>query len=96
MFGRAISQEELDVIAATLGKQCFAEDRQMDPDNAIQYLQQNTKQYGSIATLSNEKSKDLTDLGLLFADIKEDYTESLPKYKKAVKLFELYRMLDDS
>ena len=45
--------------------------------------------------LSNEKSKDLTDLAGLFKTIQEGY-ESNPKYKKAVKLFELYRMLDDA
>lgn len=95
VFGRAITQAELDEIGATLGKQCFVADTPMNPDNAIKYLQDNTKQFGSIATLSNEKSKDLTDLSLLFTTIQSDYT-ALPKYKKAVKLFELYRMLDDA
>lgn len=67
----------------------------MSPDSAISYLQENTKQFGSIATLSNEKSKDLTDLSLLFATVKAGYP-ALPKYKQSVKLFELYRMLDDA
>lgn len=96
VFGRAISQVELDEIASVLGKQCFVTtDTPMNPDNALKYLQENTKQFGSIATLSNEKSKDLTDLSLLFANVQKEYT-ALPRYKKAVKLFELYRMLDDA
>jgi len=95
VFGRAIAQTELDEIAAILGKQCFVSDKPMSPESAIQYLQENTKQFGSIATLSNEKSKDLTDMSLLFTNIQEDYA-TLPRYKQAVKLFELYRMLDDA
>ena len=95
VFGRAVAQSELDEIGNVLGKQCFVSDRPMNPDNALQYLQENTKQFGSIATLSNEKSKDLTDLSLLFTSIKEEYP-GYPKYKQAVKLFELYRMLDDA
>ncbi len=86
---------ELDEISTALGKQCFVKEKPMNPDNAIQYLQDNTKQFGSIATFSNEKSKDLTDLSVLFKSIKDEYMK-LPKYKKAVRLFELYRMLDDA
>ena len=95
VFGRAITQSELDEIGIVLGKECFISDRPMNPENALQYLQENTKQFGSIATLSNEKSKDLTDLSLLFTSVKEEYA-SYPKYRQAVKLFELYRMLDDA
>lgn len=95
VFGRAITQEELDEIGIALGNQCFVTDTSMNPDNALKYLQENTKQFGSIATLSNEKSKDLTDLSLIFMAVQKDY-QALPRYKKAVKLFELYRMLDDA
>lgn len=95
VFGRAITQQELDEIANVLGKDCFAEDMAMSPDNALVYLQENTKQFGSIATLSNEKSKDLTDLALIFTTMQKEYS-SYPKYTKTTKLFELYRMLDDA
>lgn len=67
----------------------------MTPQSAIQYLQENTKQFGSIARLSNEKSRDLTELSVLFANVAREYP-TLPKYQQAVKLFELYRMLDDA
>lgn len=95
VFGRAISEKELGEIALAIGKKCFVADKAMSPDSAIQYLQENTKQFGDIARLSNEKSKDLADLSLLFTQIKVGY-DKLPRYKKAVKLFELYRMLDDT
>lgn len=62
VFGRAISQPELDEISIAIGKQCFPARTAMTSQNAIQYLQDNTKQFGSIAKLSNEKSKDLADL----------------------------------
>lgn len=95
VFGRAITQQELDEIAATLGKSCFATDMPMSPDTALTYLQENTKQFGSIATLSNEKSKDLTDLALIFTTTQKEYS-SYPRYQQTTKLFELHRMLDDA
>ena len=95
VFGKAISQKELDEISAAIGKQCFVSRNPMTPKNAIQYLQDNTKQFGSIAKLSNEKSKDLSDLSVLFNTIDKEYG-TLPRYKQVVKLFEMYRMLDDS
>ena len=95
VFGRAISQAELDEIALTIGKKCFVSEKAITPDSAIQYLQENTKQFGDIARLSNEKSKDLADLSTLFQQIKIGY-DTLPRYKKVVRLFELYRMLEDT
>lgn len=95
VFGRAISQPELDEISDSIGKQCFVSRNPLTPKSAIQYLQDNTKQFGSIAKLSNEKSKDLSDLSSLFTSISTQYP-SLPRYKQVVKLFEMYRMLDDS
>ncbi len=95
VFGRAITDQELNEIAMALGKDCFVADRAMSPDNALSYLQENTKQFGSIATLSNEKSKDLTDLALLFEDVQSEYSQ-YPRYRQTTKLFELHRMLDDA
>lgn len=95
VFGRAISPQELDEISAAIGKQCFVAKNPMTPATALQYLQSNTKQFGTIARLSNEKSKDLTDLSVLFNKINLEYN-GLPRYKQVVKLFELYRMLDDA
>jgi hypothetical protein len=48
-----------------------------------------------VTDISNEKSKQLTDLRGAFQKVADGY-EWLPGFKKAVKLFEIYRMLLDN
>ncbi len=94
LYGMGISTEELEEISDKLWVICT-----QDPltiDSAIQHTKNKIKDFGEInKTLETDKIKQLRELKAVLENISTKY----PKYtnnQKAVKLFEIYRMLKDA
>lgn len=94
VYGKSMTAEDVNQIAAYLGSQC-TNNVPLNPSIALSQLDHTIKQATSVMQISNEKSKQLADLRASFSAIKDSY-DWLPGFKKATKLFELYRMLAEN
>ena len=93
-YGRTISEEELQEAATVLWWLCFekASNQVMSPDSALNRVNE------TIASLWQEWNVNISalmELKWLFTDIQEEYKD-LTNYKKMIKLFELWRMMNDA
>ncbi len=95
VYGRSMTQAEIDEISVYLWQQCLWEVVPMSPWLAIAQLDRTIKQATQITQISNEKSKQLNDLRASLNTINQSYA-TLPWLKRVVKLFEVYRMLQDN
>lgn len=94
VYGKSMTAEEVNQIATYLGTQC-TNGLPLNPSTALVQLDLAIQQATSVTQISNEKSKELSDLRDSFAKLSEAY-DSLSWFKKATKLFEIYRMLDEN
>ncbi len=94
VYGRSMTTDDVSQIASYLWSKC-TNNIPLDPEVAIWQLEQTIKQATSVTQISNEKSKQLSDLRTAFTEISKTYAE-LPGFKKATKLFEIYRMLAEN
>ena len=93
-YGRTISEEELQEAATVLWWLCFEKvsNQVMSPDSALNRVNE------TIASLWQEWNVNISalmELKWLFTDIQEEYKD-LTNYKKMIKLFELWRMMNDA
>ncbi|MCF7834925.1 hypothetical protein K9M48_02620 [Candidatus Gracilibacteria bacterium] len=95
VFGKGISSQEVDEIANELGEQCFGEGISLNITLASNKVSEYINKLSGINDLDFKKSKNLRELDSIFKDIDTEY-ESLTNYNKIIKLFEIYRMLDDA
>lgn len=94
VYGKSMTTQDVAEIASYLGAKC-TNNIALDPSVALNQLDQTIKQATSVTQISNEKSKQLSDLRDAFTRIGESYSW-LPGFKKATKLFEIYRMLSEN
>lgn len=94
VYGKSMSAAEVSEIATYLGKIC-TNGTPLDPAVAVSQIDAVINQAASVVQISNEKSKQLADLKKAFVQASAGY-ETLPGFKKAVKLFEVYRMLEEN
>ncbi|MDR0860190.1 MAG: hypothetical protein LBO09_04355 [Candidatus Peribacteria bacterium] len=94
-YGKNITSEEVDEIALKLGQLCFFPKDEADvvlsPTEALESVNDKILTLGSSLQLSNVIN-DLEELHNIFTTIQEEYN-TLGNYQKAIKLFELFRML---
>jgi hypothetical protein len=94
IYGKSMSEAEVQEIALYLGNQC-TNGVPLDPDVALRQIDVYISKADSIEKISNEKSKQFIDLKKALTAINGSYAW-LPGFKKAIKLFEVYRMLDEN
>ncbi len=94
-YWRWISSEELDEAANELWKLCFGQSKGiiMSADSALNRINENISSLWSLDSSSN--ITDLEELQLIITDIQESY-QWMSNYQKMIKLFELWRMLNDA
>ncbi len=94
-YGRNIPNSELDEASVMLWKLCFwsTSEEKITPDNASKYVDD-----AITAMWENRKYENVSslwELQMLFSSIKDSY-ESLQNYDKMIKLFEIWRMMNDA
>jgi hypothetical protein len=94
VYGKSMTAEEVQEISLYLGTQC-TNGVPLDPDVALRQIDVYITKADSIEKISNEKSKQFADLKKSLTVINSSYA-GLPGFKKAIKLFEVYRMLDEN
>lgn len=92
-YWRWISDEDLDEAATILWNLCFWNSDKMSPDTAYNRVQKNLAALWSTNETNNVMTLD--ELSILFSSIKKEY-EHMTKYDKMIKLFEVWRMLNDA
>jgi len=95
IYGRWISQEDIDQIASVLGNQCFGEDKMISVDQALVLVNDAIVKQSDAAGADRSKTEDLWQLKTILDGIVIEYP-NISNYKKIVRLFEMWRMLDDS
>jgi hypothetical protein len=78
-----------------LGKNCFGEEKDMSQPNAINIIDENIRKKGNIIGENTKKSDNIFELKEIIEKIGEEF-ESLNNYKKTIRLFEIYRMLNEN
>ena len=94
-YWRNVTEPEIDETAWLLWKMCFwpNSDQKMSPDLALNRVNDKIASLGGLNESVNVLS--LWELQTLFTDIKNTY-DGLTKYNKMIKLFELWRMMNDA
>ncbi|HMT00889.1 MAG TPA: hypothetical protein PKC14_01050 [Candidatus Absconditabacterales bacterium] len=96
IFGRGLIKSDYDRISLALAKQCFGpqQDLPLTVQLAKKTVDQAVVDLASISTLDTTKNKKLQEL----TDILNNYEltfDQLTYYNKTIKIFEIFRMLDD-
>jgi len=95
IYGQSISPEERDEIATNLWKQCFADDKILSPEEALNTIDETIRKKSDIIEENQTKANSIRDLKTIIENIGTNY-EWLSNYKKTIKLFEMYRMLNEN
>lgn len=100
VYGQNISAEEITEIGQELWKKCFTNPKTLTPELAIQTIdnarrsQQNTSEELSLTNINTEGKTKTSDLKTILDAISIEYPK-LNNYKKTIRLFEIYRMLNE-
>jgi hypothetical protein len=94
-YGRNITDAELEESSLMLWKLCFwsTSDQSISPDVALKRVNETISSYGWEREYTNVSS--LWELQTLFEAINKNY-EKMNNYEKMIKLFEIWRMLNDA
>jgi hypothetical protein len=78
-----------------LGQQCFGEQQPISVSKWLDVLNAMIAKQSDIIWADKSKIDDLWQLKSIFEKYSLEY-DSLSNYKKIIRLFEIYRMLEDS
>jgi hypothetical protein len=92
IYWKSISDEEVEEIALLLWNKCLSTN--LTTQKALSKIDNTLINIGSIAQINTTNTANLRELQSIIQKIDETYWE-LSNYKKIIKLFELYRMLQD-
>lgn len=92
MYGKAISQDDLDEVSSYLGSVCFDVDSTLTPTIALDRIDTAIASLADVSLISQGQNTELISLRSIVADIVTNY-DGLTSYNKMIKLFELYTML---
>lgn len=95
IYGQSISPEERDEIAKKLGEQCLGEDTAISAEEALNIIDENIRKKTNIIDENQTKSNSIRDLRTTIENINTDFN-NLNNYKKTIRLFEIYRMLNEN
>jgi hypothetical protein len=95
VYGRGVSSVEIDAIATVLGNRCFEGNQKMSADIALQQVTSTLTKISNLNRIDKAQSDTLRELKTNLGKIQTDY-DKLSPYKKTVKLFEIYRMINEA
>jgi len=94
IYGKWIEQLEVDEIADLLGEKCFQQEVRLSPNATINIIENIAEKTSLTSTVDTKESSSLRELHGIIKEIWKKY-ENLSNYQKIIRLFEIYRMLDD-
>lgn len=99
VYWRNLEDEDLNKIQNELWEKCYSSWNILTVDLAMQKIDQrlseiSQKKEGNDSEFNSTALRDLSDLKNIFTEISSSYGW-LPRYKKAIKILEIYRMLND-
>ncbi|AHB41617.1 hypothetical protein P148_SR1C00001G0828 [candidate division SR1 bacterium RAAC1_SR1_1] len=95
IYGQSISPEERDEIAVDLGKKCFADNKILSPEEVLNTINETIRKKSDLIEENQSKANSIRDLKTIIENIGTNY-EGLSNYRKTIKLFEMYRMLNEN
>ena len=100
IYGQNISSEEINEIGRTLWAKCFNEEKILTPELAVDSVnkalrwQENRSDDISLTNINTEGKNKTSDLKSILESIVTEYP-TINNYKKTIRLFEIYRMLNE-
>ncbi|MEI7563467.1 MAG: hypothetical protein WCJ39_07690 [bacterium] len=94
VYGRGISQGEIDEISEVLGESCFKEKTKLSLEKAQEVVSLTTTKLSNLERIDKSQSDNLREIKNTLSEIKKTY-EGISPYKKTIKLFEIFRTLQD-
>ena len=96
VYGRGVSADEVTQVSQQLGQKCFGTTgATLDPAKVLDVSNTAIVKLSDVVKIDTQRTKDLVELRGLITDVQSQY-DTLSNYNKIVKLFELYRMVDDA
>ncbi len=95
IYGQNISEEDKDEIWKTLWNMCFMENKSITTEEVLNVIDETIRKKSNIIEENQTKSNSIWDLKMIIENIATNY-ESLTNYKKSIRLFEMYRMLNEN
>jgi hypothetical protein len=96
LFGKVVTDEDRDEIARALWMQCFREEEKMlSIDEAMMVIDETINQKSDNIEENQAQTEGIWDIKRIIEDVSLQY-ESLSNYKKTIKIFEIYRMLNEN
>ncbi|HPC34666.1 MAG TPA: hypothetical protein PLP73_03300, partial [Candidatus Absconditabacterales bacterium] len=93
IYGKGISDEEVDEIAEKLGEKCINE--KLSPEIALKKIENTLINIGDIVKVDTKNTSNLRELKGIIENIEREYN-NLSNNQKIIKLFEIYRMMNDN
>ncbi len=95
IYGQSIPDQEREEIAKDLGKKCFADEKILTPQEVMETIDETIRKKSNIIEENQRKGNSIRDLKTIIEKITTNY-EELNNYKKTIRLFEMYRMLNEN
>lgn len=98
IYGQSVSEEDKNEIALKLGQECLWENNKpLSVEEATSTIQDAMRKSDTLSENGgdNNNSSNISDLKKIIDTITTEY-DTLNNYKKTIRLFEIYRMLNES
>lgn len=95
VYGRWISQWEIDQIALVLWNQCLGKDYPLSIEESLALVQEAILKQSDIIGADKSKVDVLWELKWILDNVGGEF-DWLSNYKKIIRLFEMFRMIDDA
>lgn len=95
IYGQNITPNDISEIAKVLWKKCFGTEKEISPSMAIDIINQSSSKSASDTSKQGDASLNkINDLKNILDGINTEYP-TLNNYKKTIRLFEVYRTLNE-
>lgn len=95
IYGQNISSEEITEIAKDLWRKCLTEDKELLPQEVLNVIDETIRKKSNIIEENQTKANTIRDLKTIIENINTNF-EWLDNYRKTIRLFEMYRMLNEN
>lgn len=95
VYWKNISEEEIKEIANNLGQKCFTEAKELTVQTALDIVDNTIKNKWNLLDQAKLKTSNIQNLKNVIEKINLEYP-NLGNYKKTIRLFEVYRMLNEN
>jgi len=95
VFGKWISKEEVDEISVKLGTKCFNTIKNLSAEESLSLIKTTAEQTTDSTRLDSIQNNSLRELEDIMKKIEKEYPR-LSNFNKIIRIFEMYRMLDES